>query len=139
MVEYLNDENDKDFTKIFNKAIKKYEFEDLRSVDAEKCILLYKEGQSYVGFLEGFIDSSKVTNARIGRIIALYVVPSYRNEGKAYTMISEFESWIKDKDCKEIIVGMDIKNRKSQDFFQKVSFQNIGTCLVMKKSINSNL
>lgn len=139
MVEYLSENNVVEYNKLFKKSLKKFQFEDIQSVNQDKCILLYKEGSTYVGFLGGVIKNDAIKNYNIGHIISLYVLPSYRNEGKAYLMIKEFEEWLKTKNCTDMVVGMPVKNKKSLDFFEKVSFQNIGTCVIMKKSINQNL
>ena len=137
MVEFLNDENRAEFVKLFKKALKKNEFKDIQDLEGA-CILLYKEANSYVGFLEGFIELNRLTNTNVAHILAIYVLPNYRNEGKAYSMIEKFEEWLKDKNCTDVVASMSIKNKKSLDFFDKVSFQNVGTCVFMKKSINKN-
>lgn len=136
MVEKLNESNVFSFEKLFNKALKKHDFIDIQTMNAEKCILLYKEGTNYVGFLEGFVEKSKVTNLNVGHIVALYVLPSYRNEGKAYSMMLKFEEWIKEYSCSDIVVGMSLKDKKSLDFFEKYSFENMGTHIFMKKSVS---
>lgn len=137
MTEYLSEINSSEFEKLFFKAIKKYEFRDIRLSKSEKCILLYKEGENYVGFLEGVITFENEDKAeKIGHIVAVYVLPNFRNEGKAHSMISEFENWLKTRDCKTMFAGMPLKNKKSMGFFENVAFQNVGTCVFMKKSIN---
>ncbi|MBQ7307935.1 MAG: GNAT family N-acetyltransferase [Clostridia bacterium] len=135
MIEYLSKNNLSDFEKLFNKSLKKHEFEDIRLSENQKCILLCKEGSNYVGFLEGIINKDSITNKDVGVIMAVYVLPSYRNEGKAYSMITEFENWIKQNNCKNIVVAMSAKNKKSLDFFEKIAFENVCTCVCMKKSI----
>ena len=135
MIEYLTKDNLLDFEKLFNKSLKKHEFEDIRLCENPQCIILYKEGNNYVGFLEGIINKDAITKKNVGVIAAVYVLPSYRNEGKAFSMIQEFETWIKQNDCKDIVVAMSAKNKKSLDFFEKVALQNICTCVCMKKSI----
>lgn len=135
MIEYLSKDNLLDFEKLFNKSLKKHEFEDIRLCENPQCIILCKEGNNYVGFLEGIINKDVITQKNIGVIVAVYVLPSYRNEGKAYSMMQEFEAWIKQNNCKDIVVAMSAKNKKSLDFFEKVAFKNVCTCVCMKKSI----
>ena len=136
MTEYLNEENSVEFEKLFSKAIKKHEFKDIRTSNSEKCILLVKEGENYVGFLEGVISfEDSDVDTKVGHIVAVYVLPIYRGEGKAHSMILEFETWLRNKNCKTIMASMPVKNKKSMSFFENVAFQNIGTCVLMQKNI----
>ena len=60
MIEVLNDENKKDFESLFNKSLKKHNFDNLLNCDIQKHIILYKEGKHYVGFLAGYIHSDNI-------------------------------------------------------------------------------
>lgn len=136
MIEYINEKNNSQFEKLFAKSLKKYEFNDVRTLNNLKtCILLYKEGSSYVGFLTGYINVEPFSKKGIAIVESLYVMPSYRNEGKAYSMSLEFEKWSKHNDCDLVIGGLNIKNKKSSNFFEKIGFENIGTAMFFKKSI----
>lgn len=139
MVEFMTEENKLQFGKLFEKSLKKHNFNDVRELkDRKICIILYKEGKNYVGYLTGFINEEPFSNVGIGIVEAVYVLPSYRNEGKAQTMINEFENWAKDNNCKNFISGLDFKNKKTSTFFERLGYQNVGTQILFRKSIGVN-
>ena len=135
MIEFLNEENEIEFVKLYNKSIKKNVFLDIHTMELNKCILLCKESSSYVGYFQGYIDKCNLTGESVAHIIALYVLPAYRNEGKAFSMLKTFEEWIKKNQCSKIIVDISLKNKKSVEFFEKVEFENLGTIISMQKNI----
>lgn len=140
MVERLNDENKIYFDKLYEKATKEEVFADLEFIERDKQVFLYKEGKKYVAFIVCAIRKDPVIgcgSANVGYIEALFVQRKYRDEGKEFILINEFEKWAKEHNCYELAGDISVKNKKSLEFYEQSGFDQIGVNIHFRKRVKS--
>jgi ribosomal-protein-alanine N-acetyltransferase len=78
-------------------------------------------------------------------LLTIAVLPDFRGQGIAQSMLSELESWAKAKGATEVILEVDTKNDSAIRLYELASYEKISTranyyglgidALVMRKEI----
>lgn len=107
-----------------------------RSSGQFKNDFLCIEGNEYIGFVSLSIRNDYVEGTDsnpVGYIEGIYVIPEYRKQGVARSMIEFAKNWSKEKGCKQMASDCLIENSDSHIFHNKTGFKEANTivCFVM--------
>lgn len=113
-----------EFTKIIenNDAVFFLAYEKEKAVGFAQCQLRYD-------YVEG-TDSSPV-----GYLEGIYVAEDYRRQGVARMLLSDCESWAKEKGCKEFASDCELVNTQSLQFHLNMGFEEANRIICFTKKI----
>lgn len=83
-------------------------------------MVLEEEG-SIQGFLYGYLEDF-VTKSPVAHLDALYINPSFQNQGHATSMIQEFKDWCKKHHASSIEVNVLNENKAAYHLYIKEGF-----------------
>ncbi len=98
-------------------------------------IKLALDEEKPVAFICGFLKNMKGTLVyeSVAKIDAIYIKEEYRGKGIATNLINEFISWCKNKNIKEIDIGVFLANEKAYKLYKKLGF--VDNIMYLKKEI----
>ncbi len=102
-------------------------------------IYLYKDNDRIVGLVAGYINNEETDDVgfkapKRGRVSELIVTNKCRSKGVGRKLLAKMESHLKDKGCKDILIGVFAYNDLGLNFY----FKN-GYHLRMTEAIKTNI
>ena len=123
----FNESEWKDELEYDTEKAKKYFFSAISDPNVFGIISL-DENEKPIGFLSGALLEYSFSNARYGREMDLYVIPSKRGGMTAIQMMKKFIEWCKGNGAKEVYFEPSRGVKKDFDAMAKrLDMKNIGT------------
>lgn len=98
----------------------------------------YRLNNKLVGFVTCSIKREYVAGCNTNKVAyleGLYVLPEHRGKNIATQLIKHFELWAKKKGCKELASDLEVNNKASLQFHNKMGFEIVETTIHLKKDI----
>lgn len=115
-------------------------YEDSSKVIAKDsaAIFLAFDGEKTVGFSHCSLRHDYVEGTHggiIGYLEGVYVLPEYRKQGVAKTLVAICEKWAKDKGCLEFASDCQLNNFDSYNFHIRIGFQDVNRMICFVKNL----
>lgn len=117
--------------------LKKEFLKDLESNFYETYLAQHEDG-TYIGFINLSLRTDYVqgsSTSPVAYIEGIYVTPEHRNQGIATQLVTQAETWAKEKNCTELASDTELHNTDSQAFHQQVGFQKSETIVHFIKKV----
>lgn len=97
----------------------------------ETCVGLvaFAQGQLRFDYVEG------TSSSPVGYLEGIFVHPAYRQQGLATRLVQELERWAVATGCHEFASDTSLDNRASQQFHQRLGFQEAGRLVCYTKQL----
>lgn len=127
-----------------NKLWPSSDFQELRSefIDIlsseEDLVYLYEIEGKYIGFIHVSLRNDYVegcSSSPTGYIEGIYVEEGYRLQGVANKLVHTGESWARSKGCKEMGSDVELNNKVSEIFHNKIGYIEANRVICFIKSL----
>lgn len=106
--------------------------------DKNEAIFLCFDEDNAIGFSHCSLRNDYVEGTHggtIGYLEGIYVLPQYRKNGIARTLVGHCEKWIKEKGCKEFASDCQLDNDGSYAFHLKIGFKEVNRMICFAKGL----
>ena len=101
----------------------------LKNFESDDAIILISETYSRInGYLLGFSHHAFFVNGKISWVEEIYVDEEYRNRGVGKLLMTEFEKWSREKNCKMVALA----TRRAAEFYKAIGFEESAAYYVKK-------
>ena len=110
---------------------------ELLTKDSEVMFLAF-DGKKTVGFSHCSLRYDYVEGTHggiIGYLEGIYVLPEYRKQGIAKTLVTICEKWAKDKGCSEFASDCQLNNTDSYNFHMRIGFEEVNRMICFVKNL----
>ena len=138
MIEKVNDKNKVEFESLLNKFWSGVTLEDCKKDAKTTEQYAYRLNNKLVGLLTCSIKREYVAGCdtnKVAYLEGLYVLPKYRKQKIATQLIKHFELWARKKGCTELASDLEISNKASLQFHNKMGFEVVEKTIHLKKEI----
>lgn len=103
--------------------------------DENMAVFIAMDRDKPVGIITGRIYTTLPIKLlpRKGHISNLFIVPSHRKKGLATRLVRELLGWFKEKEIRDVRLGVYLRNSASLKIFRKLRFQEYA--IEMKKNL----
>jgi ribosomal protein S18 acetylase RimI-like enzyme len=100
----------------------------------DRLYLLAQTARSVVGYLEGETINLQALFApkKCFHISVVYVIPEFRRQGIATSLVTEALQWATEQGCKEADLNVLINNENARQLYRKIGFKEFQYELRMK-------
>lgn len=105
---------------------------------SEAVFFLVYDGEKAIGFAQCQLrrDYVEGTNSSpVGYLEGIYVAEDYRKQGIARGLLSECESWAKEKGCLEFASDCELNNSQSLQFHLNMGFEEANRIICFMKKL----
>lgn len=117
---------DKENYNILTKEYRNQYFNKIKEEEkkTEGIMYLYIENNKCIGLISGCIYNEEISNYEFkcpkrGSVNELVVKKEYQNKGIGKLLLNHLEKYLKEKDCKKIMIGVFAYNEKAINFYNK--------------------
>ena len=138
MIEKVNHKNKAEFESLLNNLWQGATLKDCKRDAKTTAQFVYRLNGKLVGLVTCSLKREYVAGCdtrKVAYLEGIYVLPEYRNKKIATQLIKHFELWAKDKGCKELASDLEIDNKASLQFHNKMGFEIVEKTIHLKKNI----
>lgn len=138
MIEKINNKNKVEFESLLNKFWRGVTLEDCKKDAKTTAQFAYRLNNKLVGLLTCSIKREYVAGCdtnKVAYLEGLYVLPKYRKQKIATQLIKHFELWASKKGCTELASDLELTNKASLQFHNKMGFEVVEKTIHLKKEI----
>ena len=119
----------KEMADSFDVEYEAFQTSFLKNFESEDAVILISETYSRInGYLLGFSHNAFFANGKVSWLEEMYVDEEYRHRGIGRLLMTGFEQWSREHDCKLVALA----TSRAGEFCKKIGFEKSATYFIKK-------